>query len=40
MSTRLAGIDYAAFPHVLQAHDDPGVRRLENVHACIGNMHA
>jgi hypothetical protein len=35
---RLAGIDCAACPHVLQAHDDPDVRRLGNVRACVGNM--
>jgi hypothetical protein len=25
--------------HVLQAHDGPDVRRLGNVHVCVGNMH-
>jgi hypothetical protein len=37
LSVCLAGIDCAACPHVLQAHDSPDVRHLENVHACVGN---
>jgi hypothetical protein len=40
MSARLAGIDCAARPHVLQAHDDTDVRRLGNLRVCIENMHA
>jgi hypothetical protein len=38
LSACLAGIDYAAYPHVLHALNGPDVRRLGNVHACIGNM--
>jgi hypothetical protein len=40
LSTRITGIDYAVCLHVLQAHDDPDVRRLKNVRACVRNMRA
>jgi hypothetical protein len=40
MVAHLACIDYTAYLHVLQAYDDPDVRCLGNVHACIGNMRA
>jgi hypothetical protein len=40
MSAHLADIDYAAYPHILQAHDGPDVRCLGNVHACVGNRQA
>jgi hypothetical protein len=40
MSAYLAGIKYAVCLHVLQAHDDIDVRRLENMRVCIGNMQA
>jgi hypothetical protein len=36
----LAGVDYAAYLHVLQTHDGPDVRRLGNMRACIENMRA
>jgi hypothetical protein len=38
LSTHLAGIDCAAYPHVLQAYDDLDVRCLGNVCVCIENM--
>jgi hypothetical protein len=37
-SAHLTGIDYAACPHGLHAHDSPDVRRLGNLCVCIGNM--
>jgi hypothetical protein len=37
MSACLAVIDCATWPHVLHAHDDPDVRRLGNLRACVGN---
>jgi hypothetical protein len=36
MSVCLAGIDYTTCLHVLQAYDDPDVRRLGNVRMCVG----
>jgi hypothetical protein len=38
MPTRLTGINYVAYPHVLQDHDDPDVRRLKNRCTCVRNM--
>jgi hypothetical protein len=38
MSARLADIDCAACPHVLQVHDGPDVNRLTNVRPCVRNM--
>jgi hypothetical protein len=40
MSARLAGLDCATYPHVLQAHDSSDVRRLENVSVCVENRRA
>jgi hypothetical protein len=37
LSARLAGIKCAAYLHVLQAHDVSDVRRLVNMHVCLGN---
>jgi hypothetical protein len=40
LSTHLAGIKCTACPHVLEAHDGSDIRRLGNMHVCIGNMRA
>jgi hypothetical protein len=37
LSAHLVGIACAACPHVLQAHGGSGVRRLDNVRACLQN---
>jgi hypothetical protein len=34
MFTRLAGLDYATYLHVLRAHDDLDIRHRGNMHAC------
>jgi hypothetical protein len=39
MSARLACLDCADCPHVLQAHDGHDTSRLGNMYACVGNMH-
>jgi hypothetical protein len=38
LSACLTGIDCAAYPHILHAHDGPNVRHLGNLHTCVGNM--
>jgi hypothetical protein len=40
LSAHLAGTFCAACPPVLRAHDDPDVRCLRNMSACIGNTRA
>jgi hypothetical protein len=40
LSTRLAGVNYTACPHILQDHDGPYVRHLGNMRTCVGNMRA
>jgi hypothetical protein len=38
LSARLAGIDCSARPHVLQVHDGPDVRHIENVCSCVESI--
>jgi hypothetical protein len=40
MYARLTGINYTVCMHILQAHDDPDLRRLENVRTCVVSMRA
>jgi hypothetical protein len=40
LSTRVACIDCAAYPYVLQTHNDSDIRRLGNMRMRIENMRA